>query len=196
MHNFSKYFFIAGALALLLVFKSPIWRITLEAPQYPQGVTMYIYINKIGGSSRGTLQNINILNHYVGMKPIDPGSIPELKYFPKIIIVMSLLGVVAGFFNNRKIWIGWIILLLLLCTAGMYDFYLWEYDYGHNLDPDAPIMVPGMTYQPPLIGSKMLLNFIAISLPHYGSIFILLSFLLTIAAVYFKKRRKNEIHGA
>ncbi|HLF33931.1 MAG TPA: hypothetical protein VI583_06825, partial [Cyclobacteriaceae bacterium] len=156
------------------------------------GVTMYIYINKIGGSSRGTLQNINILNHYVGMKSIDPGSIPELKYFPRIILAMVLLGVVAGFLNYRKIWIGWIVLLLVLCAAGMYDFYLWEYDYGHNLDPDAPIQVPGMSYQPPLIGSKMLLNFNAISLPHYGTIFIGLSFLLTIVAVYFKNRKKNE----
>lgn len=196
MIAYSKYFFIAGALALLLVFNFPVWRITLEAPQYPQGVTMYIYVNKIGGSSRGTLQNINILNHYVGMKPIDPGSIPELKYFPRIILAMVLLGVVAGFLNNRKIWIGWIILLLILCAAGMYDFYLWEYDYGHNLDPDAPIQIPGMSYQPPLIGSKMLLNFNAISLPHIGSIFIGLSFLLTMAAVYFKSRKKNEKPGA
>ncbi len=196
MNAVSKYFFISGALVLLLMFKFPIWRITLQAPQYPQGVTMYIYLNKIGGSSRGTLQNINILNHYVGMKPIDPGSIPELRYFPKIIITLVLLGVVAGFLNNRKIWIGWVILLILLCSAGMYDFYLWEYDYGHNLDPEAPINIPGMAYQPPLIGSKMLLNFNAISLPHYGSIFIVLSFLLTIAAVYFRKNRNNEIKGA
>ena len=38
---------------------------------------MYIWVNKIGGESKSTLQNINILNHYVGMKKIDPESIPE-----------------------------------------------------------------------------------------------------------------------
>ena len=92
MRHLPKIIFIVGAIALLGTFLSPIWRITLEAPQYPQGVTMYIWINKIGGSERGTLQNINILNHYVGMKMIEPESIPELKYFPKVIIGMAVLA--------------------------------------------------------------------------------------------------------
>jgi hypothetical protein len=192
MNQITKYIFISGAMILLLVFKAPIWMITLKAPQYPQGVTMYIYVNKLGGKTRGTLQNINILNHYVGMKKIDPAAIPELKYFPYIITVMAFLGVIAGFLNNRKIWITWIILLVVLCALGMYDFYLWEYDYGHNLDPEAPIQLTGMTYQPPLLGSKMLLNFNALSYPHYGSIFIGLSFMLTLAAWYVKGRKHNE----
>ncbi len=50
----------------------------------------------------------------------------------------------------------------------MVDFYLWEYDYGHNLKPDAAIVVPGMTYQPPLLGYKQLLNFGAYSYPYTG----------------------------
>jgi copper chaperone NosL len=192
MNKYSKFIFIAGVLVLLLLFKAPIWRITLEAPQYPQGVTMYIYINKIGGKTNGTLQNINILNHYVGMKKIDPGAIPELKYFPKIILAMTLLGVVAGFVNNKKVWMLWIVLFIVLCALGIYDFYLWEYDYGHNLDPEAPIQIQGMSYQPPLIGSKMLLNFNALSYPHTGSVFIGLSFLLTIIAWYLKVKNYVE----
>lgn len=189
---FTRIIFITGALVLLLVFKGPIWRITLHAPQYPQGVTMYIYVNKLGGKTRGTLQNINILNHYVGMKKIDPDEIPELKYFPKVIIAVSLLGVLVGFLNNRRIWLVWIILLTTLCALGIYDFYLWEYDYGHNLASDAPIKLPGMYYQPPLIGSKLLLNFHAYSYPQIGSLFIGISLLLTIAAWYLKGKRKNE----
>ncbi len=190
MQNLPRITFIIGAIALLGTFLSPIWRITLEAPQYPDGVTMYIWINKLGGSDKGTLQNINILNHYVGMKMIEPESIPELKYFPKIIIGLSILGLILGFTNNRKIWLAWGILIIVLGALGIYDFYLWEYDYGHSLSPDAPIKIPGQAYQPPLIGSKMLLNFNAISYPYYGAIFIVISLLCAFSAFALKGKNK------
>ncbi|MDH5608311.1 MAG: hypothetical protein OEY56_02425, partial [Cyclobacteriaceae bacterium] len=101
MKSKAKYLFIIGSLSLLGLFWLPLWRITLDAPQYPDGVSMYIYINKIGGSTPGTLQNINILNHYIGMKYIEPDSIPELTYFPYIIIGMSFLGLLFGLLNKR-----------------------------------------------------------------------------------------------
>ena len=190
MQNLPRIIFIIGALALMGTFLSPIWRITLEAPQYPQGVTMLIWINKLGGTEKGTLQNINILNHYVGMKMIEPESIPELRYFPKIIIAMALLGLILGLVNNKKLWLAWGLLLIVLGILGIYDFYLWEYDYGHNLSPDAPIKVEGMAYQPPLFGSKMLLNFNAISYPHYGAIFIAVSLICSFSAYFLRKKNK------
>jgi hypothetical protein len=127
----------------------------------------------------------------VGMKMIEPESIPELKYFPKIIIAMSVIGVIFGLINNKKLWIFWGVALLILGILGIYDFYLWEYDYGHNLSDEAAIKVPGQAYQPPLIGSKMLLNFKAISYPYYGSIFIGITMICTSLAVYLKKKKQN-----
>ncbi len=194
MKTFHKVLFISAALMLLALFVFPMWRITLVAPQYPKGVTMYIWINKITGSEPGTLQNINILNHYVGMKKIVPESIPELQYFPYVIIAMTFLGVVFGFIGKRSLWIFWLALLFVLCLAGIYDFYLWEYDYGHNLSPDAPIKIPGMAYQPPLIGNKILLNFLAKSWPWIGGWFVGLSFVVSGLAIWLsgKKSLKNE----
>lgn len=189
MRSLPKILFILGSVMLLGTFLSPIWRITLEAPQYPTGITMYIWINKINGSEPGTLQNINILNHYVGMKMIEPESIPELKYFPKVIIGMALLGIMFGLINNKKLFLTWGIIMILLGIMGIYDFYLWEYDYGHNLADDAPIKVPGQSYQPPLFGSKMLLNFNAISYPHYGSIFIGIPLILSFVAFFLKRKQ-------
>ena len=191
MRQLPRILFLLGVIGLLGTFVAPIWRITLEAPQYPEGVTMYIWINKISGSEPGTLQNINILNHYVGMKMIEPESIPELSFFPKIIVGMVLLGLLFGIFGNRKLWLTWGILLLILGILGIYDFYLWEYDYGHNLADDAAIKIPGQAYQPPLIGSKMLLNFNAISYPHTGSIFIGLALLLSFFS-FFKGKKRAE----
>lgn len=194
MKTFHKVLFISAALMLLALFIFPMWKITLVAPQYPKGVTMYIWINKISGSEPGTLQNINILNHYVGMKKIIPESIPELQYFPYVILAMTFLGVVFGFIGKRSLWIFWFALLAVLCIAGIYDFYLWEYDYGHNLSPDAPIKVPGMAYQPPVIGNKVLLNFLAKSWPWIGGWFVGLSFLLSGLAIWLsgKKSLKDE----
>lgn len=192
MKSLPKVLFILGSLFLLLLFTAPIWRITLEAPQYPDGVTLYIWINKLSGDSPGTLQNINILNHYIGMKYIEPDSIPELTYFPYVIIAMVVLGVALGLFAGHRFWIAWLVLLALLGALGIYDFYLWEYDYGHNLAPDAPIVIPGMAYQPPLIGSKMLLNFNAISYPHTGFAFVLICFILGFAAVVINMKQLKK----
>ena len=175
--------------SLMSLFVFPMWNITLLAPQYPDGVTMHIYINKIGGETPSTLQNINILNHYVGMKYIEPDEIPELKYFPFIIGGMGVIGLLALIINKKWAYLGWAVLLIGLSILGFYDFYLWEYDYGHNLSPDAPIKVPGATYQPPLIGSKTILNFTAISMPNVGGWLAGAAIVLSLLAGYLKPRR-------
>lgn len=179
---------ILAVACLMMLFFYPLWRITLIAPQYPDGVTMYIWINKITGDSPGTLQNINILNHYVGMKHIEPDSIPELTYFPWVVGALGLLGLIAAFVNKSGLYLAWAVVFLVLAALGIYDFYLWEYDYGHNLSPTAPIKVPGMSYQPPLFGSKMLLNFNAISYPGTGGIFMGISMLLAFVAWWIKRK--------
>ncbi len=175
-----------GALALLALFVFPMWRIELYAPQYPDGVILHIYINKLGGNSPGTLQNVNILNHYVGMKYIDEDAIPELKFFPYIIIGMVVLGLIAAFVDRRWAYFSWSALMILLAAAGIYDFYLWEYDYGHNLSPNAPIKIPGASFQPPLLGTKIILNFVAKSWPDIGGYFATAGIFLGVAAWWVK----------
>lgn len=101
---------------------------------------------------------------------------------------MAFLGLIAVFINKRKIYPTWLILVVLIGIAGMYDFYLWEYDYGHDLNPHAPIQVPGMAYQPPLFGGKILLNFYAESYPSWGAFFFGLPMLLSALAFWFKKK--------
>jgi hypothetical protein len=179
--------FIA-VLCLLTLFVFPMWNITLYAPQYPDGVTMLIWIDKIGGESASTIQNINILNHYVGMKFIEPDSIPELKYFPTIVWIMAGLGMIAMLLNKSWGYLGWVIVMVILTGLAVYDFYLWEYDYGHTLSPKAPIKIPGASFQPPLIGTKQILNFIAQSYPHTASYFTGLSLILAFAAYWFRRK--------
>jgi copper chaperone NosL len=158
-----------AAVGLLTLFVLPLWTIRLQAPQYPEGLGLHIRINTIEGVGPHDLGNINGLNHYIGMKRIEPDAIPELRYMPWIVGVLSLLGVAAAASGRRAALFTWFALLAVVALAGLVDFWLWEYDYGHNLDQEmAIIKVPGMNYQPPLIGSKRLLNFTASSWPAAG----------------------------
>src|SRR4030066_1587627 len=165
MKTHSKIIVIVASLILVLSYFFPIWYIDLEAPQYPEGIGLEIWLNKITGQNPHDLNNINGLNHYIGMKEIVPDAIPELKIMPFIIIFLIVFGLISGISGKRSLVYIWIVLFFVIAAVGLYDFYMWEYDYGHNLNPQAAIKIPGMAYQPPLIGSKMLLNFNAISLP-------------------------------
>ena len=197
MKTQSKIIIIFASLILILTFFFPIWYIDLEAPQYPEGIGLEIWLNKITGQKAHDLENINGLNHYIGMKTIDPDSIPELKIMPLIIIFLILFGLTAGILGKRSLVYIWLALFMVIATAGMYDFYMWEYDYGHNLNPHAAIKIPGMAYQPPLIGSKMLLNFNAISMPHVGSWILVLTVVLATVALYLDKKNKTlEVSNA
>jgi copper chaperone NosL len=180
-----------AALLLLPVFVSPLWSIRLVAPQYPQGLGMSIGISDIHEHSRHDLQNINILNHYIGMQEIVPEEIPELRIMPVILGVLVVTGLLAAVIGHRWVLAGWLAAFLGLGVVGMVDFYMWKVDYGTNLSPDAPIRIPGMTYQPPLIGTKQLLNITANSYPTWGTLFVTLAALSGALGVYESFRRKR-----
>lgn len=179
-----------AALLLIGVYLVPIWSIGMEAPQYPEGIGMNITINNIEGKEPHDLKNINGLNHYIGMKPIEPASIPELTIMPYIFGFLIISGLIVAATGKRTLILYWLGIFTLFAIAGLVDFYLWGYDYGHNLNPDAPIKVPGMTYQPPLIGSKQLLNINATSLPHIGFYFALVS--MSIAGMVWWKSKDPQ----
>ncbi|MCC6816980.1 MAG: nitrous oxide reductase accessory protein NosL [Saprospiraceae bacterium] len=153
---------IAGAsISLILCYFFPIWVIYLFAPQYPEGLAMNIWLNRITGD----VEIINGLNHYIGMKHIHADMFPEFSFLVYIVAFYILLGLIVAW-NGSTIWL--ICYLVFTAFGGVYalfDFYRWGYEYGHNLDPNAAIKVPGLTYQPPVLGHKRLLNFDAYSYP-------------------------------
>jgi copper chaperone NosL len=189
MKKKSKILIVIASLLLLLTFLFPLWRIDLQAPQYPEGLGLNIWVNQITGLNENDVDRINGLNHYIGMKEITPDDIPELQYMPYIIVFMVLFGLTIAFTGKRKLLYVWLGLFVVLAIIGLYDFHMWGYDYGHNLNPDAPIKVPGMTYQPPLFGSKQLLNINAVSLPYIGSIVILISILISIFTLFLDRTK-------
>lgn len=193
MGKISRLLIIIAALALASTYYLPLWTIDLHAPQYPEGLGIEIWINQIQGQNPNDLNKINNLNHYIGMKKIKPESIPELKVMPWIMRAVLLLGVIVGVVGRKKLLFAWLILFVIVALAGFVDFYLWGYDYGHNLDTEhAIIKIPGMSYQPPIIGSKNLLNFRAVSLPGAGGWIAISSFFIALAVWVIEYRRQKK----
>ncbi len=184
-----------AALLPLALFIFPLWKITLEAPQYPIPLAMNIHINDFSDVHPHDIKNINLMNHYVGMQYI-PEAIPEFKVFPIAIIIASVIGLLIAFKGNYKWFLGWFILMVVMSAAGMYDFYLWEHDYGHNLDPKAIMKFTNpdgtqMGFQPPLFGSRDILNFKAHSYPQFGALFLALGMAAGFVAYWVGKKNKK-----
>jgi len=168
----------------------PMWQIELNAPQYPEGLVLKLHANKIGGD----VEIINGLNHYIGMATLHTENFIEFKILPYVFIGFGLISLLLIFIAKRKaVLVFFLSYVLFVILAGI-DFYRWNYEYGHNLDPNAAIRVPGMAYQPPLIGYKQLLNFGAYSIPDTGGWMLAAAGLLLFVIIFkeydlFKKKR-------
>jgi hypothetical protein len=192
MTRLSRLLVGAAALLLLAVYAFPLWHVRLVAPQYPEGLGMYIHVNTVRGATETDLENINNLNHYIGMHRIEPDAIPELRFMPWIVGALVVGGALVALAGKRKPLFVWFGAFLALGVVGLADFWRWEYDYGHNLDDaTAIIKIPGMSYQPPLIGSKQLLNFTATSWPAAAGIAVGAAFLLGACALWLTLRARR-----
>jgi len=194
---------ILGSLLLLGLFKFPLWNIMLGAPQYPEPLGMNIFINGIKGVSEFDIQNIDGLNHYIGMKKIPkPEQMWEFRTFPLVIGGMAFLGVLIGFLGffgkiSYHWFLGWLILMTVLGVLGMYDFNSWLIEYGTDLDPNAIMKMTNLdgtplTYKPPLLGSKKILNFTAHSYPRIGAYMMFAGMLLTLIAYFVGKKTQQQ----
>ena len=179
----SKVILVLAALCLATNLFLPIWKIDLYAPQYPEGLVLLIYANKLGGN----VDIINGLNHYIGMQTLHTENFMEffilryiLGFFVACILLVALMG-------RKKIVYILFVAFVLFSVLSMADFYRWNYNYGHNLDPNAAIVVPGMAYQPPLIGYKQLLNFGAYSMPATGGMLFIACGMLILFVVLLEK---------
>ncbi len=192
--NLHRYLILIVGVLLLFLYFTPLWTVRLEAPQYPEGLGMYISVNKIQGHEEFDLKNINLLNHYIGMEPIVEESIPELLFMPYVLAFM-IAGAFFTFFYDRLIMVYLGVLnFFLLGAAGLYDFWRWEYNYGHHLNPHAPISIPGMSYQPPLAGCKQMLNITACSWPYWGGILLFLSVGILFYVIFSEYRKNAKKH--
>jgi len=171
LHPVSRLVLAIAVLSLIAGFFTPLWQIQLWAPQYPEGLNMKIWINNLSGS----FDIINGLNHYIGMEMIKVEMFPEFGFMIYVLGGLIAIGLLAAIKGTRTMLWMYVIVLCGGALAGLIDFYAWGYQYGHNLNPNAAIQVPGMSYQPPLLGYKNLLNFTAYSGPDIGGWIMIVS---------------------
>ena len=182
LNRLSRILIPISALLLISAYFVPLWQIVMWAPQYPEGLSMKIWIDNITGD----VKIISALNHYIGMRHIEVNMFPEFGYMIYIVGSVIAFGLLVSIVNRRFMLIIYSSLLIACGVGALVDFYLWGYDYGHNLDPTAAIVVPGMAYQPPVIGTKQLLNFTAFSGPDIGGWIFMASAILAIVVLIFE----------
>lgn len=181
---------ILSSIAMIISLFVPIWVIYLDAPQYPEGLSLEIWANAIAGD----VDIINGLNHYIGMKTLNTDDFFEFKILPYIIVLFALFFILTVIADSKRLLYISFWAFVVFGIISMVDFWKWEYNYGHNLDPNAAIIVPDMAYQPPLIGFKQLLNFGAFSVPDIGGWLFVIAGLLILSAVLQEKSVFKRIY--
>lgn len=152
---------------------------------------MEIWSHKIGGD----FDKVNNLNHYIGMAIIKEENFKEFKVMPYLIWAMVALGFLVALVGKKWLLYVYTTYFVLCGVWGIYDFWNWEYEYGHNLNPHAAIKIPGMSFQPPLIGWKQLMNFLAGSFPDVGGWLIIGPAAVVVAVTFYEfySRKKKSL---
>lgn len=166
---------------LILAFTAPLWKISMKAPQYPKGLSMEIYAHKLEGGHDGRdIQEINTLNHYIGMHKIDRAELSELDWIPFALFALVLLTLRCAAIGNVRALVDLLVVAGFVATYSLGRFVYKLYVFGHNLDPKAPLKVEPFT--PAIVGEKQIANFHTEAWPQLGSYYIAI-FLAGLAAI-------------
>lgn len=176
---------LLGLAAVLLVASifQPYWRLTLLAPQYPGGLTVSAYLNRLEGDVR----EIDGLNHYIGMRPL--GEAAELERSLSIIAVaaVALLVLASVFIHNRKA--AWLTLpALLFPVIFLADMAYWLRNFGTNLDPTAPLSSSIEPFVPPVLGSGHVGQFATQAVPAPGLVLAMVASGAILVGLWFHRR--------
>jgi hypothetical protein len=167
----SRWMLGLAIIPLLASFAFPLWNIRMLAPQYPKGLELDIYAHTIVGGNQGNdLNEINTLNHYIGMRKLDRAHFADLDWMPFAIGALALLALRIAAIGDVRSLIDLSVLTLYFLGFSAARFAFQLYEYGHDLDPSAPIeMAP---FMPPIFGTQQIANFTTASYPR-GATFLL-----------------------
>lgn len=167
---------------LVLAFTAPLWNIHMEAPQYPKGLDMYIYVDHLEGGNDGLdVDEINNLNHYIGMDQITRETLVDLDWIPFALGFLGLLVLRCAAIGTVRSLIDVAILTTYVSGFAFFRFVSTLHRFGHELSPTAPFKVEPFT--PAIFGKKQIANFLTESYPAAGSYYLGLFVLLTIGAL-------------
>ena len=172
-----------AAFCLIISIFFPYWNLTLEAPQYPKGLHVQTYVNRL----EGDVQEIEGLNHYIGMKPLSEAAQLERSLSIMLIGVTALLVVGAIFIHTK--WAALLALPAVLYPAiFLADMYYWLRNFGQNLDPTAALSSYIEPFIPTILGEGLIGQFKTISSLGVGFYLALLASILILIGLYFHRR--------
>lgn len=171
LYLWARVILLVLVLPLVLTMTQPLWRISMSAPQYPDGLYLDIYAHKIDGGNNGQhIKEINTLNHYIGMHKIDRAELSDLDWIPFALGLLVILTLRCAAIGNVRALVDLAVIAGYIGAFALGKFVYKLYVFGHNLDPTAPIKVEPFT--PAIFGTKQIANFSTSSYPQLGSIFI------------------------
>lgn len=186
----SRVLLLAAAVTVVAAAFLPLWQIRLVAPQYQEGLSLHIYTYKlVGGNDGQDLPEINMLNHYIGMKPLVKEDFIEMKWMPFAFGIFALLSLRAAVVGRMLSIIDLGVLFTYFTFFSLGSFYYRLYTYGHTLDPRAPMTVEPFT--PILLGSQQIANFVQTSLPQAGGVLFTLFPVLIGAAIWYSRKEET-----
>jgi copper chaperone NosL len=178
------------AVALVPAIFLPVWKITLHAPQYPQGLDLTIYANRIAGD----LGEINLLNHYIGMEEIRPDEFREFIFIPFFLLRFLGFALLAALVARMPIAAIGYLDFSLFGAVMMYDFQTWLTRFGQGLAKGAPLAIE--PFSPSFFGSTMVGQFEVTSYPGAGGVIMLAAGMLgPVVLVYELWRRRMELRA-
>ncbi|MFN8035766.1 MAG: cytochrome C [Acidimicrobiia bacterium] len=182
-YQVSTWCFVGAALLLIVSTFLPYWTLDLKAPQYPEGLQVKAYVNRLVGDV-GELEEVN---HYVGMRSLRDGAAFERSISVIGIVVLAGL-VLAGVFVHTR----WVVLLvlpaLLFPLVFLGDLQWWLYNYGHTLDPSAAFSASIKSFTPRVLGHGVIAQFATDAWPAIGLILAMLASVLVIVGLVFHRR--------
>jgi hypothetical protein len=185
----SRLLLLGAAAAVVAAVFLPLWKIRLVAPQYQEGLALHIYAHKlVGGNGGQDLNEINTLNHYIGMRHLSQADFVEMKWLPFAFGIFALLALRAAAIGRMVSLVDLGVLFLYFGAFSLGNFYFRLYTYGHDLDAHAPMTIAPFT--PILLGSQRIANFVQTSLPQSGALLLGLFPLLVGAAMWCSRREE------
>ncbi|MGX6445447.1 hypothetical protein ACWM35_19715 [Neobacillus sp. K501] len=179
----SSLLLVLAAVLIVISLFFPWWKMLFLAPQYPEGLNIIVYPNKL----EGEIDIVNGLNHYIGMKNFSEENFPELQYLSYIIGGLAALTLITALLRKKAVLYGLIAVFVIGGLLGVYDLYSALKDYGTDLSPTAPIQMD--PFIPPIIGHNTIANFETTSMLGIGTYFVIAAFILLLIPLW-KDRKK------
>jgi len=175
--------FLTAAILLITSIFLPYWKMTLHAPQYPKGLSVQAYVNRLTGD----VAEIDGLNHYIGMRPLEEAAQLERSLSIAAIVGISLL-VVAAIFIHSPFAAMLTLPALLFPVIFLGDMYYWLRNFGLNLDPKAPLSSAIDPFVPPILGEGLIAQFRTVAQVQSGFFLALAASIAIGAGLYFQRK--------